>query len=53
MLDRTIKEACLINIAIPSNHDLQSAITEKLQKCTDLEEGLIKIWQLKTAYVIP
>jgi hypothetical protein len=48
-LDKTIKEAYLIVVAIPNSHSLHSTITEKLQKYTDLKEELIRIWQLTTA----
>jgi len=34
MFDKTIKEAHLIDVAIPSIHNLHSTITEKLQKYT-------------------
>jgi hypothetical protein len=40
MLDRTIKEARLIEVAIPSSHSLHSTITQKLQKYKDLKEEL-------------
>jgi hypothetical protein len=32
LLDRTIKEAYLIDVAIPKSHSLYSTIIEKLQK---------------------
>jgi hypothetical protein len=38
---------------MPNSHNLHSTITEKLHKYTDLKEELIRIWQLKTAYIIP
>jgi hypothetical protein len=44
VLDRTIKEAHLIAVAIPSGHKLYSTITEKLHKYTDLKEELIRIY---------
>jgi hypothetical protein len=53
ILEKTIKEAYLLDVAIPNSHNLQSTITEKLQKYTKLKEELIRIWQLKTAYIIP
>jgi hypothetical protein len=53
ILDKTIKAAYLIDVTIPNSHNLHSTITEKLQKYTDLKEGLISIWQLKMAYIIP
>jgi len=31
ILDKAIKEACLIDVAIPNSHNLHSPITEKLQ----------------------
>jgi len=36
-----------------SSHNLHSTITERLQKYTDLKEQLIRIWQMKTAYILP
>jgi len=40
MLDKTVKEAYLIHVAIPSSHKVHSAITEKLQKYTDMKGEL-------------
>jgi hypothetical protein len=37
MLQKTIKEASLIDVAIPNSHSLYTTITEKLQKDTDLK----------------
>ena len=37
-------------MGIPNSPNLTSIISKKLQKCTDLKEELIKIWQLKTSY---
>ena len=48
----TIKEAYLMDVAIPTSYNLHSTITVKLQKYTDMKEELIRLWQLKTAYVI-
>jgi hypothetical protein len=47
ILDKTIGEACLIDVAIPNSHNLHSTVIEKLQKYTYLKEELIRIWQLK------
>jgi hypothetical protein len=40
ILDKTITAAQSIDTAIPNSHNLHSTITEKLQKFTDLKEGL-------------
>lgn len=40
IIDKTIKEAYLIYVAVPSSHQLHSAIIEKLQKYTDLKEEI-------------
>jgi hypothetical protein len=40
-LDTTIKEAYLIDVAIPNSHNLHSTIAKKFQKYTALKEGLI------------
>ena len=42
----------LINVAIPSSHNLHSTMTEMLQKHADLKKELIRKWQLKTAHII-
>jgi hypothetical protein len=42
MLDKTIKGAYSIYVAIPNSHSLHSTITEKLQKYTDLKKELIR-----------
>jgi hypothetical protein len=47
MLDKTIKEAHSMAVAIPSSHNLHCTITEKLQQYTDFKEQLIRIRQLK------
>ena len=53
ILDKSIKEAYVIDVAIPNSHNLCSTMTRKLQQCTVLKEELIRKWQLKTACVIP
>jgi hypothetical protein len=53
LLDKTIKEAKLIDVAVSNSHNLRNTITEKLQKYTDLTEELITIWQLHTVCTIP
>jgi len=39
---KTIRES-IIDVAIPNSHKMYSTFTEKLQKYTDLKEGLKKI----------
>jgi hypothetical protein len=46
-------KAYIVDTAIPNSHALHSTITEKLQKYTDLKEESIRIWQMKTACMIP
>jgi hypothetical protein len=53
ILDKTIKEAYLIDVAIANGQNLHSTITENLQKYRDLTEELIRIWQLQTACTVP
>ena len=53
LLYKTIKKACLIDVAIRNIHNLHCIITEKLQKDTGLTEELVRISQLKTVYIIP
>ena len=53
IFDKTIKEAYLIHVAVRNSHIVCSTMTKKLQQCADLKEELIRIWQLKTTYVIP
>jgi hypothetical protein len=46
MLDKTTKTAHSVDdAAIPNSDKLLSTITEKLQECTDLKQGLTNIWQ--------
>jgi len=52
MLDRTIREEYLIDVVIPDSH-VYTTITEKLQKYTDLEEELTRIWHLNAVYIEP
>jgi hypothetical protein len=53
MLDGTIKAAHSVDVAIPNSHSLHSAITDKLQKYTDLKEELISLRQLNAVYIVP
>jgi hypothetical protein len=53
ILDETIKEACSKDVAIPSSYNLHTTIIKKLQKYVDLKEVLIRMWQLRTACIIP
>jgi hypothetical protein len=43
MLDKNIKEAYVIDVAIPNSHHLYSTIIEKLQEYADLQEQLTRI----------
>jgi hypothetical protein len=49
ILDKTVEEAYLMDVAFSNNH---STITEKLQKYTDLKEDL-KNMETENGYVIP
>ena len=51
MLEKTVKEAYLVNITIPNSCNLQSTKIEKLQKCTGLKAESTSLWQLNTVYV--
>jgi len=53
ILNKAIKEAYSIDVAVPNNHSLHSTITEKLQKYKDSKEKLTRRWQLKTPCIIP
>jgi hypothetical protein len=48
MVNRNMKEAYLLNVAISNNH----TITVKLQKYTDLKEETTRIWQLNAICVV-
>jgi len=53
LFDRTTKEAHSMSVAIPNSLNLHSTNTDRLQKYTHLKEQLIRIWQMKTAYILP
>ena len=53
ILHKTTKEAHSTAVAIPNSHSLHSTTTERLQKYRDLKEQLIRMWQMKTAYILP
>ena len=53
MFDKTVKEAYFTNVAIPASHNLNITTTERVQKYIGLKEELARIWQLKTACIIP
>jgi len=40
IIDKTIQVTYLIEVAIPRSHQIHSAISEKLQKYTDLKEEI-------------
>ena len=41
----------MMMMIIPNSQNLYCAITEKLQKYTELKEELTRVWQPKTAYI--
>jgi hypothetical protein len=51
MFRQTFKEACLIDLAIPSGHNLHNTITEKFQRYTELTEDITRAQQLNMIYV--
>ena len=53
MLNKTVKEAYLIAVVIPSSHKLSTTITEKLHKYAELKEELVRTWQLNAVYTVP
>jgi hypothetical protein len=53
MLDKTIKAASSIDVAITNSHNLHSTTTPQAAEYEDLEEELIRMWQLTAVYVIP
>ena len=50
LIDTTIKEEYLIDVAIPNSYKLHSTITKKRKKYT---EDHMRMWKLKMAYIIP
>jgi hypothetical protein len=52
MLDKTIKEEYLLDLATPNSQNLHSTLTKELQKYADMNEELIRIWQLKMACIV-
>jgi hypothetical protein len=53
MLDKTIKEAHLVDAAIPNSHNLHSTNTGRLQQYTELKREPTRRQQLKTAHTLP
>jgi hypothetical protein len=53
MLGKTIKKAYAIDAGITNSHNLHNTSADKLQKCADLKEELIRIRQLKAVYIVP
>ena len=53
MLNKTVKEAYLIAVVIPSRHNLSTTITEKLHNYVELKEELARTWKLNAVYRIP
>ena len=53
VLNKTIKEAYSVDVAVPNSHYLHSIATGKLQKYKDLKEKLTRRRQLPTPCIIP
>ena len=53
MVDDTIKEAYLIDVTNCNSYNLHSTMTRKPQNYANLKEELIRMWQLKTTYIVP
>jgi hypothetical protein len=53
VLNKTVKEAYVIVVVIPSSHKLSTTIAEKLHKCVELKEELARTWQLNAVYTMP
>ena len=51
--DKTTTKVYAIDAVIPNSHNLHSAVTKQIQKYEDLREVFKRMWQLKTACVIP
>ena len=52
MLDKTIKEAYLTDVALSNSHNPHSTITQMLQKYTDLKDGFVTLWLLTTPCIM-
>ena len=52
VLGKIVKEAYLIDAAIPNSHRFHNANTEKLQMYTDLKEDFTRIWKMTAAYIL-
>ncbi|KAG7301002.1 hypothetical protein JYU34_015366 [Plutella xylostella] len=53
IIHKQLKTAQIIDIAIPNTHNLQSTISEKLAKYTDLRDEVTRMWRLESASIIP
>ncbi|CAG4948141.1 unnamed protein product [Colias eurytheme] len=53
LVNKITKTAYLIDVTIPNTHNIQKSISEKLHKYTELKEEILRIWNLRTVYIIP
>ncbi|KAL0870860.1 hypothetical protein ABMA27_004702 [Loxostege sticticalis] len=51
--DKKNHTALIIDIAIPNSHNLQSTISDKLSKYTDLRDEIKRMWRLSEVTIVP
>ncbi|KAJ0173906.1 hypothetical protein K1T71_010052 [Dendrolimus kikuchii] len=53
LINKTTKTGYLIDIAIPNTHNIQTTISEKLTKYTELKDEITRLWHLQNVTIIP
>lgn len=53
LVDKLNKKTFIIDIAIPNTHNIQTTISEKLRKYTDLKDEITRIWNMDHVSIIP
>ncbi|KAJ0173873.1 hypothetical protein K1T71_011022 [Dendrolimus kikuchii] len=53
LIDKENKHTYLIDIAIPNTHNIQSTITEKIRKYTELQEEVKRLWNMHKVTIVP
>ena len=53
LIDKTNKKTFILDIAIPSDHNIHSKYTEKLEKYSPLAQEIKRIWHQESVTILP
>lgn len=52
-VDKNNKHTYLIDIAVPNTNNLQSTISEKIRKYTELQQEIKRVWKMDNVTIVP